>query len=67
MAIFNFLARNETILANFPVAVTFFASFLCGRQKRRRQIKQEIAQIIKQESQIEEKKTIKAEKKENAA
>jgi hypothetical protein len=33
MAIFNFLARNEEILANLSVAVTFFDTFLCGRQK----------------------------------
>jgi hypothetical protein len=33
MAIFNFLARNEEILANLSVAVTFFVTFLCGRQK----------------------------------
>ena len=33
MAIFRFLARNETVLANFTIAVTFFVTFLCGRQK----------------------------------
>ena len=61
MAIFNFLARNGTILANFTAAVTFLlhfgklsACFFVWQTKSKRLIEQGLKLIINQDDLFDE-------------
>jgi hypothetical protein len=46
MAIFKFLAHSVVVLANLSVAVTFFVTFLCGRQKSKEELGFDQTKII---------------------